>query len=493
MKINSRANLPEQKLFIGGEYADADSGEHFESVNPSTNGVICRVQQAGESDVNRAVASAKAAFEVWSATPASERARVLLRAAEILRSRNDELAELETLDTGKPIAETRAIDIITGAEVLEYYAGLAPSIHGDHIDHPPSAFSIVRREPLGVCAGIGAWNYPMQIAMWKSAPALACGNAMIFKPAEITPLSALKLAEIYSEAGLPKGAFNVVQGDGRVGRMLSLHPQIAKVSLTGEAGTGKKVMADAASTLKHVTFELGGKSPLIIFADADLESAISAALSANFFSSGQVCSNATRVFVEDSICDEFIAKIKPRVEAMKLGDPFDSATQVGPLISRGHWEKVMSYIHSAHASGATHIVGGERPGNPELEKGNYVTPAIFSDCEDDMKFVREEIFGPVMSVLRFQSEEEVLKRANATDYGLSGGVFTSDFARAHRVARAIQAGTVWINDYNTTPPEVPFGGVKHSGLGRENGMQTIEHYTQLKTIYANLGKFPAYY
>ena len=257
-------------------------------------------------------------------------------------------------------------------------------------------------------------------------------------------------------------------------------PQIAKVSLTGEAGTGKKVMADAASTLKHVTFELGGKSPLIIFADADLESAISAALSANFFSSGQVCSNATRVFVEDSICDEFIAKIKPRAEAMKLGDPFDSATQVGPLISRGHWEKVMSYIHSAHASGATHIVGGERPSNPELEKGNYVTPAIFSDCQDDMKFVREEIFGPVMSVLRFQSEEEVLKRANATDYGLSGGVFTRDFARAHRVARAIQAGTVWINDYNTTPPEVPFGGVKHSGLGRENGMQTIEHYTQLK-------------
>ena len=242
-----------------------------------------------------------------------------------------------------------------------------------------------------------------------------------FQAAEITPLSALKLAEIYSEAGLPKGAFNVVQGDGRVGRMLSLHPQIAKVSLTGEAGTGKKVMADAASTLKHVTFELGGKSPLIIFADADLESAISAALSANFFSSGQVCSNATRVFVEDSICDEFIAKIKPRVEAMKLGDPFDSATQVGPLISRGHWEKVMSYIHSAHASGATHIVGGERPGNPELEKGNYVTPAIFSDCQDDMKFVREEIFGPVMSVLRFQSGRGSFKARQCNRLRLIGG------------------------------------------------------------------------
>ena len=492
-RFDSSPPRPPRGLVIDGAPCEASSGEDFASVNPATNREICRVQCASAADVDRAVASARAAFPGWAGTPAAQRAKILLRAAEILRARNDELARLETLDTGKPIWETAAVDVITGAEVLEYYAGVAPAVHGEHHDFPPSAFAVVRREPLGVCAGIGAWNYPIQIAMWKSAPALACGNAMVFKPAEVTPLSALALAGIYSEAGLPDGVFNVVQGDARVGRALSRHPGVDKISLTGEAATGRAVMADAASTLKHVTFELGGKSPLIVFADADLESAVSAALTANFFSSGQVCSNGTRVFVQEEICEEFLSRAAPRTAAMRLGDPFDEETRVGPLVSAEHLKKVSSYVDDAMKSAARHVVGGQRPDRGALAAGNYIAPAIFADCADDMRFVREEIFGPVMAVLKFSSEDEAVARANATDYGLSGGVFTADFARAHRVAAALRAGAVWINDYNVTPPEVPFGGAKRSGLGRENGLETIRHYTQAKTIYANLGKVAAVY
>lgn len=486
--IGPDTRLPEQRLFIGGAVADATSDESFETVNPATNKPICSVQQASAADVDRAVEAARKAFPAWSRTPAAERARILLRAAEIARAHNLELAMLETLDTGKVISETSTVDVITGAEVLEYFAGVAPTIHGDHIDHPPDGFAIVRREPLGVCAGIGAWNYPIQIAMWKSAPALACGNTMVFKPAELTPLTTTKLAEIYAEAGLPEGVFNVVQGDGRVGAMLSRHPGIEKISLTGEATTGKIVMADAATTLKHVTFELGGKSPLIIYPDADMESAVSAALTANFFSTGQVCSNATRVFIHEECRDEFVGQVKERVKRMRVGDPFDANSQVGPLVSKEHLGKVMGYVEDALASKATHVIGGARPDAPALADGNYVTPAVFADCTDDMRFVREEVFGPVMSVLTFKDTDEVIERANNTHYGLSGGVFTGDFARAHRVASALQAGSVWINDYNLLPPEVPFGGYKHSGIGRENGLQAVEAYTQTKMIYANLGK-----
>ncbi|MCB9947488.1 MAG: betaine-aldehyde dehydrogenase [Rhodospirillaceae bacterium] len=485
--------LPVQPLFLHGEPAEAGSGETFVTLDPATNDPICRVQHAGPADVDRAVASAREAFAVWSALPAVERGRVLLRAVAILRARNDELAALETLDTGKPIAETAAVDVATGADVLEFYAGLAATLHGDHFDLPPQAFAIVRREPLGVVGAIGAWNYPIQIALWKSAPALACGNTVVFKPAELTPLTALKLAEIYAEAGLPPGAFNVVQGDARTGRALVAHPGVAKVTLTGEVGTGKAVMADAARTLKHVTVELGGKSPLIVFADADRDAAVSAALAANFYSAGEVCSNGTRVFVERPVYDDFVAALAPRVRAMRVGLPFDPATQVGALISREHLAKVRGYVEAARASNATHVVGGDVPDDPDLARGNFLTPAVFADCTDDMGFVREEIFGPVMAVLPFTTETEVLARANATEFGLSGAVFTRDFARAHRVANALQAGTVWINDYNVTPAQLPFGGIKQSGLGRENGLQTVEAFTQLKTIYANLGRFEGPY
>jgi betaine-aldehyde dehydrogenase len=346
---------------------------------------------------------------------------------------------------------------------------------------------MVRREPLGVCAGIGAWNYPIQIAMWKSGPALACGNTMVFKPAEQTPLTTLKLAEIYSEAGLPPGVFNVVQGARETGAALVAHPDVAKVSLTGSVATGKVIMAQAAKDLKKVTLELGGKSPIIIFDDADIDNALNAALVANFYSTGQVCSNGTRVFVQSALHDEFVERLAERCKAIRVGDPFDPETQMGPLVSRQHFEKVCAYMAAAKKSAARHVCGGDALSEAGFGDGLYVSPAVFANCDDDMEFVREEVFGPLMAVLSFDTEDEALDRANATEFGLAGAVFTRDFTRAHRVANKIQAGIVWINDYNVTPPEVPFGGYKQSGVGRENGLQAIEHYTQVKTIYVNLG------
>jgi len=422
---------------------------------------------------------------------AMDRSRILRRAVQIIRERNDDLAALDTLDAGRPIAETTSVDVPTGADVIEFYAGVAPTLHGETLDFP-GGFARMRREPLGVCAGIGAWNYPIQIAMWKSGLALACGNAMIFKPAEVTPLSALALAEIYLEAGVPPGVFNVVQGDARVGRMLVGHPDIAKVSLTGEVTTGQAVMADAAATLKKVTLELGGKSPIVVFDDADVDSARNAALTNNFFSTGQVCSNGTRVFVQRGVYEEFLDGVAERVASLRVGDPFDPETMIGPLVSREHHDKVMGYMDLARASGARHIVGGDAPDDPELAAGNYVTPAVFADCADDMGFVTDEVFGPLMAVLPFDDEAEVVARANGTPYGLSGAVFSRDLARANRVANSIEAGSVWINDYGTLPESVPFGGYKRSGIGRENGYHSIEHYTQVKMIYTNLGEVERY-
>jgi betaine-aldehyde dehydrogenase len=490
--VNAETTFDDRRSFIDGRYVDSSSGETFETRFPGTNRVICRVEQAGEREVDMAVRSARDGFVEWSAMPAIERGRILRRAVDIIRSRNDELAHLETLDTGKPIAETLVEDIVTGADVIEFYAGVAPTLHGETVDFPGLGYARMRREPLGVCAGIGAWNYPLQIAMWKSGLALACGNSMIFKPAEITPLSTTVLAEIYLEAGVPPGVFNVVHGDARVGQLLVRHPGIAKVSLTGEASTGKVVMAEAAATLKKVTLELGGKSPIIVFADADLDSARNAALTNNFYSTGQVCSNGTRVFVQNDVYEKFLDGLAERVESLKIGDPFDPETMIGPLVTAEHHDKVMRYMKVAHDSGARHVVGGNVPDDPALADGNYVVPAIFADATDTMAFVTDEVFGPLMSVLRFDDEDEVLRRANATDYGLSGAVFTKDFARANRVANGLQAGSVWINEYNYLPASIPFGGYKHSGVGRENGYHATEHYTQVKTIYASLGEVERY-
>jgi betaine-aldehyde dehydrogenase len=479
--------------FIGGRYVDAAKRATFTTRNPATGEVLAEVEIAGEVEVAAAVDAAKRGQAVWAAMTGLERGRVMKRAADLLRARNAELARLETLDTGKPIQETSVVDVISGADCIEYFAGLAGGLAGEHIDLGPSAMGYTRREPLGIVAGIGAWNYPIQIACWKSAPALACGNAMIFKPAELTPLTAAKLAEIYAEAGLPEGVFNVVQGMADTGRMLTRHPQIAKVSLTGEVGTGKAVMADAAPTLKHVTLELGGKSPLIVFEDADLDDAVSGALLANFYSAGEVCSNGTRVFVHRAVKDAFLAKLKTRVERMIIGDPLDPKTQVGALISEDHMRKVLGYIERGRKEGAKVLVGGSRVSDGALARGCFVAPTVFDGCADDMAIVREEIFGPVMTVLSFDGEDEVIARANATEYGLAAGIFTRDLTRGHRVIARLEAGTCWINHYNVTPIELPFGGVKRSGLGRENGKAAIEHYSQLKSVYVGLAPVQAPY
>jgi len=486
-KYGPNSTLPMQQSFVSGDYLDSTSGHSFATRHPGNDDVICHVELAGPVEVDRAVAAAREAFQSWSQTPAAERGEILRRAASILRERNAELAELETLDTGKPIAETIAVDIITGAEVIEYFASVVPTLGGQHVDLPPAAFALLRREPLGVVAGIGAWNYPMQIAMWKSGPALACGNTMVFKPAQQTPLTALKLAEIYTEAGLPPGVFNVVQGAAETGAALVDHADVAKVTLTGSVETGKIVMAAAAKGLKKVTLELGGKSPIIVFDDADIDNALNATLVGNFYSTGQVCSNGTRVFVHASIHDAFVKELGERTRAIRLGDPFDAETQMGPLVSREHYEKVLHYMSLAKDSGARHICGGDALTEGQFTNGYFVTPAVFADCRDNMKFVRDEVFGPLMAVLSFDTEDEAVERANATRFGLSGAVFTQNLQRAHRVANRLQAGIVWINDYNVTPPEVPFGGYKQSGIGRENGRQAIDYYTQIKTIYTNLG------
>ena len=468
-------------------------GQRFASINPATGEILGQVTVSGAAQVNAAVAAAMHAQAIWAAKTSAERGRILRRTADLLRSRNAELAELETKDTGKPIQETRVVDVASGADCFEYFAGIAQSLSGEHIDLGPQAFGYTRREPLGVVAGIGAWNYPLQIACWKAAPALACGNAMIFKPAELTPFTAVKLQEILAEAGAPPGLFQVVQGFAETGRLLTAHRDIRKVSLTGEVGTGKAVMSDAARTLKNVTLELGGKSPLIIFNDANIDNAVSGALLANFYSSGQVCSNATRVFVHRSIKAVFLERLLRRVNAMRIGDPMDPETQVGALISEAHMHKVLGYIARGRAEGARILTGGTRVTRGELAKGFFVAPTVFDDCRDDMAIVREEIFGPVMAVLEFEDEEEVIARANATEFGLAAGVFTNDLTRGHRVIARLQAGTCWINHYNVTPVELPFGGVKLSGLGRENGRAALEHYTQLKSVYVAMGDVDAPY
>ena len=490
--VDARLKEAQPPVMVGSP-AIVASRDSFQTINPATGDVLATIKVSSTSDIDAAVDAAQRAQREWASRTGTERGRILRRAAELLRSRNAELAELETRDTGKPIQETNVVDVASGADCLEYFAGVAPTIAGEHLDLGPAAFGYTRREPIGVVAGIGAWNYPLQIACWKSAPALACGNAIIFKPSELTPLTAIELAEVFHDAGLPKGLFQVVQGFGETGRALSRHPGIHKISVTGSVGTGKAVMADSAATLKHITLELGGKSPLIICADAKLDNAVSGALLANFYSAGEVCSNGTRVFVHRSIKAAFLEKLKTRVAAMKIGNPLDPQTQVGSLICEHHMEKVLGYIARGKAEGAQVVTGGYRVTAGDLGKGFFVAPTVFDGCHDDMTIAREEIFGPVMTVLAFDDEDEVIARANATEFGLSAGVFTNDLTRGHQMIAQLQAGTCWLNHYNITPVEMPFGGVKMSGLGRENGRAAIEHYTQLKSVYVALRDVDAPY
>ena len=477
---------PQASHFIDGAYVEESLGTPIPVIFAADGKEIARVHAGTQAIVDLALNAATRAQKDWAKWSPRERGRVLTRAAQIMRERNEELSQLETLDTGKPIQETRVADATSGADALEYFGGLAASLTGEHIPLGEDWVYTIR-EPLGVCVGIGAWNYPTQIACWKAAPALACGNAMVFKPSETTPLCALKLAEILIEAGLPPGVFNVVQGLGETGAALATDPRVAKVSLTGSVPTGQKVYAAAAEQMKHVTMELGGKSPMIVFDDADIENAVGGAILGNFYSTGQICSNGTRVFVHRAIKEKFLSHLAERTAQAIIGDPRDEATTTGPMVSEAQMNIVLGYIEKGRAEGARLICGGERLSGD----GFYLAPTVFADVTDDMTIAREEIFGPVMAVLDFDDEDEVIARANATPYGLSAGVFTRDLARGHRVIRQLEAGSCFINSYNDAPVEAPFGGVKMSGVGRENSKASIEHYSQLKSVYVRMGDVEA--
>ena len=480
---------PQGSHFVDGAYVEDSAGAQIKVIYPATGEVIAVLHEATSAVVEAALASAHRAQREWAALKPVERARILRRAADMIREQGEELAQLETLDTGKPIQETRVADWPSGADSLEWFAGLAPTVTGETIPLGRD-FVYTIREPLGVCVGIGAWNYPSQIACWKAAPALSLGNAMVFKPSEVTPLGALKLAEIFVAAGLPAGLFNVVQGRGAVGAALVSDPRVAKVSLTGSVPTGRRVYAAAADGVRNVTMELGGKSPLIVFDDASVEDAVGAAMLGNFYSAGQVCSNGTRVFVQKGIKDRFLARLAERTAGIVLGDPQDEATQMGPLVSAVQLDKVLGYMETAKAEGARLICGG---GRAAINSGYFVQPTVFADVTDAMTIAREEVFGPVMAVLDFDDEDEVIARANATEFGLAAGVFTADLTRGHRVIAQLEAGTCWINAYNLTPVESPFGGSKMSGVGRENGRAAVEHYTQVKSVYVGMGPVDAPY
>lgn len=479
-------------LWIDGRFVPAIGNKTFTTTNPATGEVLAEVAQAESADIDVAVAAAAKAQAQWKRVPGAARGRILHALSQKLREHRDELAELEMQDGGKPIAETPEADVDSGADCLEYFAGQAASIQGEY-QEVDGGFFYTRPEPLGVVGAIGAWNYPLQIACWKTAPALAAGNAIVFKPSELTPLSALRFAELAKEAGVPDGLINIVPGFGDAGQALSNHPHIDKISLTGGAETGKKVMADAAGTLKEVSLELGGKSPLVVFDDADLDNAVSGAMMANFFTQGEICTNGTRVFVHESVREAFIEKLLVRVEKLKLGNPADGDTDMGPMISPAHGKLVLEYIEAGKAGGAKCLTGGERVEIAGCENGVFIAPTVFDGCTDDMTIVREEIFGPVMSILSFTDEDEVIRRANDTEFGLAAAVFTRDLERAHRVIGEIEAGICWINHYNITPIEMPFGGIKGSGIGKENSRRALSYYSRLKSVFVAQGAIDAPY
>ena len=467
------------------------SGPVFRTIDPSTAQPLADVHAATHSDVDAAVRSAQLAFHAWSSEPPIARSRILLKAVQILRERNDEIAKTETQDTGKPFSETSTVDIVTGADVLEYFANLvgAGGLNGETTQLREDAWIYTKKEPLGVCAGIGAWNYPIQIALWKSAPCLAAGNTMVYKPSEVTPLHGQILAEIFTEAGLPPGVFNVVSGGGDVGAYLTSHEGVAKVSFTGQVSTGKKVASSAAAGMKYTTMELGGKSPLLILPDADVDQAVDGAMMANFFSTGQVCTNGTRVFIPEVMKDSFEKKLLEKMDYIRPGNLMDMNTNFGPLVSETHYRKVRGYIkHGIEVDKATLLCGGlDKPKAIEgMEDGFWVKPTVFTDCTDSMKIVKEEIFGPVMMILTYNNTDEAIERANATPLGLAAGVFTQDLNLAHKVIAQLEAGITWVNTWGESPAEMSVGGWKQSGLGVENGKRGLEAWVRNKSTLVDM-------
>lgn len=478
----------EQDMLIGGARVPALSGARFETRNPATGELLARVAQGGAQDVDRAVAAARAAFEgPWRRMKPAERQRIMLRLADLVEEHFEELAMLDTLDLGAPVSRTILGKSRAGA-LLRYYAGQATLIAGDTLPNsaPGDVISHTLKEPIGVVAAINPWNGPIGMSVWKAAPVLASGCTMVMKPAEQTPLSALRFGELCLEAGVPEGVINVLTGLGDAGAALSSHPGIDKIAFTGSTGVGEKILHAAASTMKRVSVELGGKSPNIVFADADLDKAVPAAAMAVFANAGQICSAGTRLFVQRSIHDEFMARLADYTRTIRVGDPMDPATQIGPVVSALQMERILGFIEGAGHEGAQTLVGGARLGGDGLDNGFFVQPTIFTGVADDMTIAREEVFGPVLCTFAFDSVEEVLTRANATPFGLGSGVWTRDLATAHRMARGIQAGSVWVNCYQMLDPGVPFGGYKLSGFGRESGPHHIEDYLETKAVWINL-------
>ncbi len=473
------------QLLIDGQWREAVSGKRFETLNPATGEVITSVAEADKEDVDLAVKAARKAFEEgpWSKLTATDRGKVLSKLADLIMEHRDELAELETMDNGKPISDSRNIDVPLVADCFEYYAGWANKVHGETIPVPGPFLNYTLREPLGVVGQIVAWNFPMLLAAWKMGPALATGNTVVLKPAEQTPLSALRLGELCLEAGIPPGVVNVLPGFGpTAGASLVTHPDVDKIAFTGEYLTGQTIMREAAGTLKRLSLELGGKSPNIVFADADLDAAVAGSLMGIFWNQGEVCCAGSRLFLQDSVYDHFMDKLVGQAGKMKVGDPMDPTTQIGALISEDHLNKVLRYINVGKAEGATLRTGGDQP----TKRGYFVNPTIFDGVSDSMKIAREEIFGPVLSVIRFKDMDEVVPRANNTFYGLAAAVWTRDVGKAHAMARKLKAGTVWVNTYNVVSSLSPFGGYKMSGFGRELGVHALELYTQVKSVWVSL-------